>query len=274
MGLVFCTPVLVSLWGHLKYWHKTETPASLFWLASCQHQLAHALQKGKQDCLRASKPWRSQQRQRFVHTHNSTLQLLSTVVADIPRELQDLVVLSLAPLSPRIQFLGRACISRCTMHFSNHPLLLAGFFFFSKIHFGVWKHVFKNSSHMMGDPFHGKVKVLVTYVMSDCSLPGSSVHGILQARILEWVAIPFSRGSSWLRDQTWVSCIGGESLYHLSHQGSVFLFLCLFSIQKFNNISVFSILVSQGIKHLLHAIGIQEAILASIRVSAFLMEIH
>ena len=30
----------------------------------------------------------------------------------------------------------------------------------------------------------------------DCSLPGSSVHGILQARILEWVAIPFSRGSS------------------------------------------------------------------------------
>ena len=42
---------------------------------------------------------------------------------------------------------------------------------------------------------------------TDCSPPGSSVHGILQARILEWVTIPFSRGSSWLRDQTWVSCI-------------------------------------------------------------------
>ena len=41
----------------------------------------------------------------------------------------------------------------------------------------------------------------------DCSPPGSSVHGILQAKILEWVAIPFSRGSSWPRDQTWVSCI-------------------------------------------------------------------
>ena len=40
----------------------------------------------------------------------------------------------------------------------------------------------------------------------DCSLPGSSVHGILQARILETVAIPFSRGSSPSRDQTWVSC--------------------------------------------------------------------
>ena len=38
----------------------------------------------------------------------------------------------------------------------------------------------------------------------DHSPPGSSVHGTLQARILEWVAIPFSRGSSWLRDQTWV----------------------------------------------------------------------
>ena len=44
----------------------------------------------------------------------------------------------------------------------------------------------------------------------DCSLPGSSVHGILQARILEWVAISFSRGSSQPRDQTWVSHIGGR----------------------------------------------------------------
>ena len=38
----------------------------------------------------------------------------------------------------------------------------------------------------------------------DCSLPGSSVHGILQTRILEWVAMPSSRGSSTPRDQTWV----------------------------------------------------------------------
>ena len=44
----------------------------------------------------------------------------------------------------------------------------------------------------------------------DCSLLGSSVHGILQARILEWVAISFSRGSSWARDRTWVFCIGGR----------------------------------------------------------------
>ena len=43
----------------------------------------------------------------------------------------------------------------------------------------------------------------------DCSLPGSSVHGILQARILVWVAISFSRGSSQLSDRTQVSCIAG-----------------------------------------------------------------
>ena len=53
-----------------------------------------------------------------------------------------------------------------------------------------------------------------------CSLPGSSVHGISQARILEWVAISFSKGSSWPRDQTLISCIGKQILYLLSHQGS------------------------------------------------------
>ena len=44
----------------------------------------------------------------------------------------------------------------------------------------------------------------------DCSPPGSSVHGILQARILERVVIPFSRGSFWPRDWTWVSCSAGR----------------------------------------------------------------
>ena len=45
--------------------------------------------------------------------------------------------------------------------------------------------------------------------LMDCGPPGSSAHGVLQARILEWVTIPFSRGSSQPRDQTWVSCIAG-----------------------------------------------------------------
>ena len=51
----------------------------------------------------------------------------------------------------------------------------------------------------------------------DCSLPGSSVHGILQAGILKWVAVPSSRGSSRPGDQThisYVSCIGRWVLYH------------------------------------------------------------
>ena len=60
-----------------------------------------------------------------------------------------------------------------------------------------------------------KVKVLVTQLCltlcdaMDCGLPGSSVHGILQTRILEGVVIPFSKGSSWPRDWTQVSCIAG-----------------------------------------------------------------
>ena len=56
------------------------------------------------------------------------------------------------------------------------------------------------------------------WVMSDscnpmnCSPSGSSVHGIFQAKILEWVAIAFSRGSSWPRDWTQVSCMQADSL--------------------------------------------------------------
>ena len=68
-----------------------------------------------------------------------------------------------------------------------------------------------------------KVKVLVAQSCPafcnpmDCSPQGSTIHGIFQARILEWVVISFSRGSSWPRDQTHVSsisCIGRRVLYH------------------------------------------------------------
>ena len=60
--------------------------------------------------------------------------------------------------------------------------------------------------------------VCVCYLLShvwlcnlmDCSPSGSSVHGLLQGRILEWIAIPFSRGSSQPRDWTSVSCIAGR----------------------------------------------------------------
>ena len=61
-----------------------------------------------------------------------------------------------------------------------------------------------------------RVKVLVAQLCptfcdpTDCSPPGSSVHGILQARILEWSAISFSRDSSQFKDQTWVSHTAGR----------------------------------------------------------------
>ena len=75
----------------------------------------------------------------------------------------------------------------------------------------------------------------------DCSLPGSSVHGVLHARILEWVAMPSSRGSPQLGDQTWVSCNAGwlftvwttrEARYAcmLSRFSHVWLFVTLWTI--------------------------------------------
>ena len=55
--------------------------------------------------------------------------------------------------------------------------------------------------------------------LCDCSTPGSSVHGISGARILHWVAISFSRGSSQPRDRTHVSCIGRWILCHWATRG-------------------------------------------------------
>ena len=64
---------------------------------------------------------------------------------------------------------------------------------------------------------------LTLYSSRDCNPPGSSVHGIFQTRILEWIAISSSRGSSQPRDWTCVSgisCIARQILYQLSYQGS------------------------------------------------------
>ena len=69
-----------------------------------------------------------------------------------------------------------------------------------------------------------KMKVKVTQLCPilcnpmDCSLPGSYVCGISHARILEWIDIPFSRGSSQSKDRIQVSCLHRQILYHLSHQ--------------------------------------------------------
>ena len=71
-----------------------------------------------------------------------------------------------------------------------------------------------------------KVKVLEAQLClilcnpMDCSPPGSAVPGISEARILEWVAMPSSRGSSPPRDHTQVSCIAGRFFTILRHPGS------------------------------------------------------
>ena len=63
----------------------------------------------------------------------------------------------------------------------------------------------------------------------DCGPPGNSVRGILQEKLLEWVAISYSRGSSQPRDQihvSYVSCIGRQVLYYYCHLGSPFSSTC------------------------------------------------
>ena len=81
----------------------------------------------------------------------------------------------------------------------------------------------RNVKYFITEPWVKWVKVVQSCPAlcdpADGSPSGSSVQGIFQARILEWVAISFSRGSSWSRDLTQVSCTAG-GLYHLRHQAS------------------------------------------------------
>ena len=77
-------------------------------------------------------------------------------------------------------------------------------------------------------PFESVTRSIVSdsATPQECGPPGSSVRGILQARILEWVAMPSSRGSSQPRDQTRVcctSCTGRQALYHQCHLGSPYI---------------------------------------------------
>ena len=76
----------------------------------------------------------------------------------------------------------------------------------------------------------------------DCSPPVSSVHGVSQARIPEWVAISFSRESAWPRDQTHISCIGRQILYHWATRGIWFSYITantyIYSLSNFFPISV------------------------------------
>ena len=68
-----------------------------------------------------------------------------------------------------------------------------------------------------------------------CNPPGSSFHGILQARILEWVTIPFSRESSWPREQTLVSCKVGRFFTFRATRELAWIFKPIFQKKNNNN---------------------------------------
>jgi len=114
-------------------------------------------------------------------------------------------------------FLG---VIKVFFFFFNHNVTIRKKSLSNSIPF-YWLNYIDISSH--------KLQLLCVCVLShnwlfatpmDCSIPDSSVHGISQARILEWVAISFSRVSSWPKDQTHISCIsciGRWILYHPCH---------------------------------------------------------
>ena len=82
---------------------------------------------------------------------------------------------------------------------------------FNKLCWGNWTIIFKELKRLKLEYFLIPYQSCPTlWDPKDCSLPGSSVYGIFQARILEWVAISFSRGSSWPRDWSQVSRIVGR----------------------------------------------------------------
>ena len=74
----------------------------------------------------------------------------------------------------------------------------------------------------------------------DCSLPGSSTHGIFKARVLEWVAVFFSRGPSRPRNWTLVFRIVGRRFYHLSRQGSPSVCMCVHPPFGYECVQVYS----------------------------------
>ena len=93
----------------------------------------------------------------------------------------------------------------------------------------------------MGTCHYGGGGLFIKSCLTLCDLmnyspPGASVHGILQARILEWVAISSSRKSSLPRDQKHVSCIAGSLLHYrwildqLSHQGILWYTLFMYKV--------------------------------------------
>ena len=128
--------------------------------------------------------------------------------------------------------------------------------FYSHWKFKVWNLPVERNDHTLafildvGMAINGEMKALVAQSCPtlcnpvDCSLIGSYVHGNLQARILEGVAIPFSRGSSWPRDQTWVFCITGRFFITSELPGKLKICFILSEILKFRISQLRRVIVS------------------------------
>ena len=82
----------------------------------------------------------------------------------------------------------------------------------------------------------------------DCSPPGASIHGIFQARVLEWIAISFSRMSSRPRDQTWVSHIAGRRFTIWATREAQ----CCFSGGSEVKVAACNVLQSRGLQRVRH----------------------
>ena len=87
----------------------------------------------------------------------------------------------------------------------------------------------------------------------DCSPPGSSVHGIFKARILEWIAIPFSTGCSWPRDQAHVSHTGRQILYYCATQEGPYV--CMGTDTFFLPLLYLETIKPQSSKHITQTVG-------------------
>ena len=103
----------------------------------------------------------------------------------------------------------------------HHPILLSQ----------LLHHLYNQALHLNSHLFLCVFSRIRLFETMDCSWPGSSVHGNFQTRIVEWVAISSSRGSSWSKDQThisWISCTDRQILYHWATSEACISYMCIY----------------------------------------------
>ena len=113
-------------------------------------------------------------------------------------------------LFPLLFCLGRWCLKFFMHSSASHTLI------FRRTICVPFKLNLKRTQHCKSIMCAQSVRRVQLCDLMDCIPPESSVHGVLQARILEWVMISYSTRSSWPRDWTHISCIGRQILYHFA----------------------------------------------------------